>query len=83
MAGVKFTSYIDAIAHEMRAENLADHAAVLEVVENEHNEMIDTMKELKKRVEAVEANAELEHRRMLYRIEQIERKGDPEGRADK
>jgi uncharacterized protein YqgV (UPF0045/DUF77 family) len=81
MANAKTISYIDAVEKQMRADNLADHAGVLEVVEAEHNEMIETIKELRKRVTAVEANASADYRSLSHRIEKIEHKGEPEASA--
>ena len=62
MSGVKITSYVDAIAKEIRADNLADVKAALEIVEAKHNTMIGTIGQLRRRLEKIERAAELEHR---------------------
>lgn len=79
MAHLKTISYIDAIEKQVRADNLTDHASVLEVVEAEHNEMIDELNQLQKRVTAAEANSAADYRHLLHRIEKLENKGKPEG----
>ena len=71
MSGVKMTNYVDVLAKQTRAENLDNIKTALEVVEAEHNTMIATLGQLRRRIH----DAEDALHRLDRRVDRLEHGG--------